>query len=238
VRRRIVILKTGSTFEDVAEERGDYEHWIAEGLGVADEVVTTVDVQRGEKLPEPRAIEALVVTGSAAMVTEREAWSVAAGALLSVVVERGAPVLAICYGHQLLAEALGGEVGYNPRGRQIGTVHVTLSDAGRSDPLLGPLGTRSRFQATHKQSVLRLPPGAVHLAQSPLDDNHAYRIGRRGWSVQFHPEFDARAMSTYIERRAELIREEGGDPDTLLGGIQETPEGPRLLARFADLIGK
>ena len=63
---------------------------------------STVDARIG--LPDPAAVEALIVTGSAAMVTDREAWSVAAGAFLRSVVERGAPVLAICYGHQLLAE--------------------------------------------------------------------------------------------------------------------------------------
>lgn len=232
-----MILKTGSTFEDVAMVRGDYEAWIARGLGVADDDVVTVDAQRGERLPSAKMVEAMVVTGSAAMVTDREPWSVAAGELLAEVVTAGAPVLAICYGHQLLAEVLGGEVGDNPRGRQIGTVQVTLTDDGARDPLLGAFGPQLRFQATHRQSVLRPPSGATHLATTDMDRHHAYRYGERTWAVQFHPEFDAVAIRTYIERRADLIRAEGGDPESLLSSVEDTPLGPKLLARFAELIG-
>ncbi len=231
-----MILKTGSTFEDVASLRGDYERWITRGLGVAEQDVLTVDAMRASALPSADSIEAMVVTGSAAMVTDREPWSVAAGALLSRVVSRGAPVLAICYGHQLLADALGGEVGDNPRGRRIGTIEVTLTDEGRRDPLLGVFDSPVRFQATHRQVVVRPPEGATRLASAALDENHAFRYGDRAWAVQFHPEFDAEAIRTYIERRADLIRGEGGDPEGLAAAVQETPAGAQLLARFVALI--
>lgn len=231
-----MILKTGSTFEDVAAIRGDYEHWIARGLGVAEEDVLVVDAPREATFPAPETIDAMVVTGSAAMVTDREPWSVAAGELLREVVERRTPVLAICYGHQLLADALGGEVGDNPRGRQIGTIDLTLTAEGKRDPLLGALRSPIRFHVTHRQVVLRPPEGAVHLASAELDPHHAFRIGERTWGVQFHPEFDAAALVTYLARRADLIREEGGDPELLARRVEETPSGDELLARFAALI--
>jgi GMP synthase (glutamine-hydrolysing) len=236
VRRRIVILKTGSTFEDVAAIRGDYEHWIARGLGVAAEEVVVVDAPRGASLPGPEGIDAMVVTGSAAMVTDREPWSVAAAELLRSVVQQGTPVLAICYGHQLLADALGGEVGDNPHGRQIGTIDLTLTEEGRRDPLLGVLGPPIRFQVTHRQVVLRPPDGSVHLASAVMDPHHAFRIGERAWGIQFHPEFDAQALRTYIERRTDLIRGEGGDPELLARRVEDTPSGGELLARFAQLL--
>ena len=84
---------------------------------------------RGEALPDPRSVRAVVVTGSAAMVTSREPWSERTAAWLCETVEVKTPVLGICYGHQLLAHALGGRVEDNPQGRHIGTVDVTLTDA-------------------------------------------------------------------------------------------------------------
>lgn len=232
VHRRIVILKTGTTFEALARQRGDYEQWIAEGLGVPRSKLRVVDAAAGEALPGASEVGALVVTGSALMVTDRPPWSVRSGQLLTEVVHRGTPVLAICYGHQLLADALGGEVADNPRGRQVGTVEVTLTDHGNADPLLGPAGPRCRFQVSHRQAVLTLPAGATRLATSPRDDNHAYRMGDRAWAVQFHPEFDEAISRAYIERRHTILRDEGEDPAALLAGLEETPAGPSLLERF------
>src|SRR3546814_6485680 len=96
------------------------------------------------------------------------------------------------YGHQLLAHALGGEVGDNPNGRKMGTVAVDLLPAAADDPLFTGLPDRFLAQATHQQSVLRAPEGATVLARSDHDDCHAFRWGEAAWGVQFHPEFGDR----------------------------------------------
>ena len=77
------------------------------------------------------ALAAVVVTGAHDMVPEHALWSETASAWLRELVGRQVPTLGICYGHQLLAHALGGEVGYHPRGSEVGTVSVTLLPAGQ-----------------------------------------------------------------------------------------------------------
>src|SRR5690606_28142940 len=134
------------------------------------------------------------------------------------------PVLGICYGHQLLAYACGGRVDYHPAGREIGTVDVSLTQSSRTDPLLADLPMDFPAHATHSQSVLELPANAVHLARSAHDNHHAFRVGTAAWGLQFHPEFDAAIMKTYIEERAGDLREEGLDVDRLLQQVKETPE--------------
>ncbi len=234
--KRVLVVKTGGTMPEVRAWRGDYEEWIAEGMGLACGDVDVVEVASGGALPEPQAPAGVVVTGSSAMVSHRESWSERTGEWLARAVECGTPVLGICYGHQLLAHALGGTVARNPRGREIGTVLVRSLEPARGDALLGVWGSEGPAHVTHVESVLELPDRAVRLAESDLDPVQAFAIGERAWGVQFHPEFDAETVRAYLLARAEKVRAEGLDPDALLAAIRETPGGPRILRRFAELI--
>jgi GMP synthase (glutamine-hydrolysing) len=234
--KRVLVVKTGGTLPELRARRGDYEAWIAEGMGCAPRDVDVVEVASGAPLPEPESPAGVVVTGSSAMVSHREPWSERTGEWLARAVERGTPVLGICYGHQLLAHALGGAVGRNPRGREIGTVEVRSLEPAQRDPLLGSWGAAGPAHVTHVESVLALPVGAVRLAESDLDPVQAFAVGERAWGVQFHPEFDADTVRAYLLARTEKVRAEGLDPDALLAAIRETPGGPRILRRFAELI--
>ncbi|MEE2673759.1 MAG: glutamine amidotransferase [Myxococcota bacterium] len=234
---RLLIVKTGSAEPEIRARRGDFEDWISDGMGVARAAVQVVDVREGGRLPDPDAVRGVVVTGSSAFVSERESWSTAAEAWLRPVVAAGTPVLGICYGHQLLAQALGGCVGRNPLGREMGTVEVDLAAAIRAeDPLLGHLPQTAVVQATHVESVLDLPDGAIRLGTNAADENHAFRCGRRAWGVQFHPEFDADVMRSYVELRADVLREEGLDPDRFARETRDSSDGPAVLRRFGDIV--
>jgi GMP synthase (glutamine-hydrolysing) len=70
------------------------------------------------------------------MVTDRLAWSEKTAAWIRSAMAVEMPLFGICYGHQLMADALGGEVAYHPAGRETGCKAITLSAAGRTDPLL------------------------------------------------------------------------------------------------------
>ncbi|HEY5658243.1 MAG TPA: glutamine amidotransferase [Myxococcota bacterium] len=233
---RPLVVKAGTTVEPVRARRGDFEDWIAAGLGIARDALDVVAPYQGEALPDAAAPPAVLLTGSASMVSEREAWSERTAEWLAAVVRRDTPVLGICYGHQLLAHALGGRVGPNPRGREIGSVALRLRPEAHSDPLLGVLDGNAVVHETHVESVLDLPPGARHLAESDGDPHQAFAVGARAWGVQFHPEFDADVIRGYLDARAELLRSEGLDPEALARGVVESPAGTLLLRRFAQLL--
>ena len=234
--RRLIVVKTGTTLPGLRERRGDYEDWIVAGLGLPWERVQVVAVHEGVALPDPDGVSGAVVTGSPAMVSQREPWSESAAGWLRDAAEAGTPLLGICYGHQLLAHGLGGRVGPNPQGREMGTVRAELRPTGQVDPLLGSLPPVLRVQATHLEAVLELPPGARLLGSSPADPHHVFAWGERAWGVQFHPEFDADVMRAYLEARRQVIRAEGIDPEPLERGVAESPHGTRLLRRFAELL--
>lgn len=231
----ILVLKMGSTLPSLKSRKGDFEDWIIAGLGLPPADVMVIDTPAGDPLPPVDGQAGIVITGSHTMVTERQPWSERAAAWLRENAQAGIPVLGICYGHQLLAHALGGVVGDNPNGREFGTVEVALATAAREDKLLGTLPGRIRVHVGHTQSVLELPPGAVRLASNPWDQNQAVRFSESAWGVQFHPEFDAEIVREYIARFESLLREEGQDADALTGATVDTPVGGTILRRFARL---
>ncbi len=232
----ILIVKTGTTLASLAGECGDFEDWIRVGMGLDRNQVTVVSVFEGAGLPDPKSFAGVVVTGSGAMVSHRESWSERTAKWLRDAVERTIPALGICYGHQLLAHALGGRVGPNPRGREIGTVRVRLAPEAADDALLAGFGGTLRVHTTHSESVLELPEPAVRLGSSQADPNSAFSFGTSAWGVQFHPEFSAHAMTRYIEERRELLVAEGIDAEERLGGVEESPDGTAVLRRFRDLL--
>lgn len=225
------ILVTGEPVPNVRRSRGPFERMIRETLGDAwNGPVSVLDAERGER-PREGELAALVVTGSPASVTSRDPWILDTEDALSAFVRSGAPVLGICFGHQLLAQALGGSVVKNPRGREIGTVEL---DVVESDPLLGDAPRRLRVNMSHTDSAERLPERARVLGRTALDPRGAVRFDERAWGVQFHPEFDGEIVRGYIDARREIIANEGIDLGVLVS--EDTPESAELLRRFARFV--
>ena len=97
------------------------------------------NVERGEALPAREGFAGVHRHRLGAMVTERPDWSERSAAWLRDAAHAGMPLFGICYGHQLLAHALGGEVGYNPAGREMGTIGLELHPHAGDDPLFAGL---------------------------------------------------------------------------------------------------
>jgi GMP synthase (glutamine-hydrolysing) len=233
--KRLIIVKTGSKIPSLAGVDGDYEQWIARGLGKSVYPIAVVDAARGAPLPDPSTVAAIVITGSAAMVTERAAWMEQGAAWLRGAVAAEVPLLGICFGHQLLAWALGGEVGYNPDGVEVGTATIRLAGEAQQDPLFMGMPTTFPAQVSHRQSVLRLPAGARLLAASDQEPHQAFAVGPCAWGVQFHPEFDAPIIRHFIEHYRERLLGEGDSAERLLGAVRDSPHSASLLGRFARL---
>lgn len=233
--KKLLIIKTGYAIKGVPAELLDFEHWTAAAAGLPFDHCLTVPVIDGEELPNATQCRGIVITGSAAMVSDRHPWSEYTARWLMQALNAGVPILGICYGHQLLAHALGGVVDYHPRGREMGTKLIHRAPAAVHDELFSALPERFPAHVTHMQSVLRLPKGAEVLAWNSFEAHHAVRFAPRAWGVQFHPEFTSTAMSHYLQLRSEALRNEGADPAELLAAVTETTEAELLLRRFAAL---
>jgi GMP synthase (glutamine-hydrolysing) len=231
----LIVIKTGMKPASLAGHAGDYEDWILDGMGWPRAAARVVAVHQGGTLPPPRHVAGAVITGAATMVTDGDAWIDATGAWLRDAVAAGLPVLGICYGHQLLAHALGGAAGWNPNGVEVGVVDVELMYGAATDPLLGGLPRTFPACVSHRQSALALPPGAALLARSALEPHHAFRVGN-AWGLQFHPEFDVAVMPAYVEGFREVLLAQSRRPDDLVAALRPTPESAQLLQRFAGIV--
>jgi GMP synthase (glutamine-hydrolysing) len=236
-RVRLMILVTGEPPAPVKARRGDYPRWIRERTGDAwsgDWSSWDVRSSRGvPPLPGPRDADGFIITGSSSSVTERAPWMLRLEELVRGIAAARRPVLGICFGHQIVAQALGGEVTRNPLGREIGTMRLSrLAD----DAMFAGLPRTLDVHGTHSDVVARPPPGAEILATTPLDAIAAFRVGDRVRGVQFHPEFDADVTRAYLRVRADAIASEGGDPQALLALVHDGARGRDMLRSFASIV--
>ena len=228
------IIEMGGTYERLATQcGGGFAEWFVDGMDVPQERIRIARPHLGEPLPDYSTIAGAVITGAHEMVTDRNTHSQAAGEWLLPLVEASAPVLGVCYGHQLLADAMGGTVGPCPNGPEFGTTGILLTPDGQADHLFSATPSPLGAQVSHFQSVLELPEGAVRLGCNLHEPNHAFRIGPCAWGVQFHPEFDDSVTRYYVEQSATDLTRAGRDVQQILDGIRPTPFSTVLLSRFA-----
>jgi GMP synthase (glutamine-hydrolysing) len=147
---------------------------------------------------DPRDYDAVLSFGGAmnADQEERHPWLAEEKALLADLLERGVPLLGVCLGAQLLAEAAGAPA-RRAREPEIGWYAVETTAAARRDPVLAPLTPEFDALEWHSYEA-PLPPGAVALAASPVC-LQAYRIGDAAWGIQFHAEVTLADFETWLD---------------------------------------
>lgn len=230
--RPILILQTGNPPRAVSASHGGFAAMVQAQAGLQPSQTAVVKVYAGETLREPGAYAAAIITGSPANVTDRDAWSLETAAWVREAMAADLPLLGLCYGHQLIAEALGGQVDFNPAGRESGTQDVERTPAAADDPLAAALPEHFAAHFIHEQSVMRPPPGATVLARNAHDGYQMLRFGPHAWGVQFHPEFTADIMRTYVQVLGEKLTQEGADVPALQAGVTDTPAATRVMCAF------
>ncbi|MDZ7700601.1 MAG: type 1 glutamine amidotransferase, partial [Halobacteriales archaeon] len=149
------------------------------------------------ELPAGFDYDGVVVTGSKASVYWDEPWIDDLLDWTAEAVDRGLPHLGVCYGHQVLAEALGGTV------EHMGDYEIGYHEVRRvgESTLLGDLPERFVVFTTHQDAVTELPPGAEPIAENEYS-NHGFERGDV-FTVQFHPEYD-RGTAESVTRGKDL----------------------------------
>lgn len=155
------------------------------------------------------------------------------------VADRAYPTFASCFGFQLLIQALGGRIVHDPAHTELGTLELTLTEAGRNDPLLGTLPPTFYAQLGHKDRADELPSGFENLVTSELCRFQAFRVPNKPiWATQFHPELDSHTNKSrylrYLEGYAEHLTEE--ERKETLENYRDSPETGELLKRFIELV--
>jgi len=159
------------------------------------------EVTEGE-LPADHEFDGVVVTGSRASVYWDEAWIPPLVDWVAEAHEQEIPILGVCYGHQVLAEALGGRVA-GMDGFEIGYNEIERRPEADDDALLDGLGNSFLAFTTHGDTVVDLPSAAELLAENE-HGVHAFRAGN-AWGVQFHPEYDIETAREVTEGKRDSL---------------------------------
>lgn len=153
----------------------------------------------GAALPDPEAIDGLIVLGGVMGATDDAVapWLPAVRQLIADTAACHVPTLGICLGHQLAAVALGGRVLRNPHGKQRGLVPIGFTADAGTDPLFGAVTGGLRGVHSNNDVVAAPPDGAVVLARAPGGEVQAARFAPTTWGVQWHPEVDEEIFTTW-----------------------------------------
>ena len=156
--------------------------------------------------------------------------------LLDAVVARDFPFLGACYGIGLIGRHVGAVVD-RTYPEPVGAATLSLTDAGREDPLFGVLPDVFEAFLGHKEAIAKLPDHAVRLASSPACPVQAFRVGRNVYATQFHPELDVAG----IQARIDVYRDYGyfdpGEADDLkqAAARAHVVHPPAIMSRFVEL---
>ena len=156
-------------------------------------------------------------------------------ALLDVVIARDFPFLGACYGIGVIGTHQGATVD-RTFAEPIGRVQVSLTRAGRADPLLTDLSPTFEAFVGHKEAVHDLPAHAVRLASSPDCPVQAFRVGSNVYATQFHPELDIHGLCTRIEvyKHAGYFEPDQAESVKAMARQGRVFEPPKILQRFVD----
>jgi len=228
---KITIIETGVISLKTRALHGSFPQMFERLLGAADASASFVTVQLmdGEALPAPENLEAILITGSAAGVYDDLDWIAPLERFVRAAYDAKIPTAGICFGHQLMAQALGGTVRKSEKGWGIGRhVYDVVPNNGVID------GDKIAVAASHQDQVIEPPTGATTIFHSAFTP-HAGLLYANGaaMSVQPHPEFTPAFAHVCCELR------EGKAPDALVASAKASLEQPldhadlgRAIARF------
>ena len=189
---------------EVAEAVGDYTELYPEAFGRVGVELRIYEATRGELPSSLDECEGWITSGSRASSYEDEQWIHDLAELQRALAEARRPQVGICFGHQLLARALGGHVELASVGWGVGGRTFEISAPA---PWMDPAPERFTILMSHRDQVTRLPEGAQLVAGAEYCPVGAYRIEDHVFCVQGHPEFVPELSRILMERRREAIGE-------------------------------
>ena len=233
--KKLLIIKTGDTFPEIKTVDGDFEDMFVSSLEGINVTITVYDARDQLPLPELNDYSAVIITGSHSMVTDCEPWSERLLPYIKEMLATRTPTLGVCYGHQIIAKALGGKIDFHPEGPQAGSTEITLTDAGKADRLLGESPETFKVNAGNSQRISKLPNEAIVLAGNDFEPHQAVKFGEAMWGLQFHPEFNRSVTCAYIDRTAEVLTKHRRDAESIKASCINTRESKDILRNFATL---
>lgn len=216
---KIGILQTGHALDEIRRTQGDYDAMFARLLAGNGFDYVTYNVVDGDFPDGPLAADGWLITGSRHGVYEDHDWLPPLEQLIRDICAARRPLVGICFGHQVIAQALGGRVVKFPGGWVVGQTAYEID------------GRTVTLNAWHQDQVVGLPPGATVIGSSAGCACAALAYGDKALSFQPHPEFDDAMIGALLDLRAP-----GVVPDAVIAAARERLDGSGDSARIAARI--
>jgi GMP synthase-like glutamine amidotransferase len=224
---KLAILETGRPPGSLAEEFGDYPMMFQKLLGFGFET-ESFDVQAGELPGDPGKHHAYLITGSPAGVYEPLPWIEPLQQFIRDA--KDSRMVGVCFGHQVMAEALGGHVEKSDKGWGAG---LHRYDVVRNEPWMDAAATIAA-PASHQDQVVIQPPNTDIVARSDFTPYAALAwTDRPAISFQFHPEFSPAFAKALIEKRYDIVP----DPDEAIASLDAPNDNARVAGWIRRFLG-
>ena len=202
-RKTLGILKAGRSPEEIIDRFPDYNQLFVDLLGTDSFTYRTWAVLDNEFPTSINDADAWLITGSRFGAYEEHDWIAPLEQLVRDIYKKGAPMAGICFGHQIIAQALGGKVEKFSRGWSVGRVQYQLEPAVWGDAQ----NNATHLMAFHQDQVTRLPEGARNVGSSDFCEHAALQYDSRILTIQPHPEFDHQFVEALLQARAGILPE-------------------------------
>ncbi|KYK45607.1 type 1 glutamine amidotransferase [Bradyrhizobium sp. 191] len=225
---RITIIETGLVPQEHRERHGSFPDMFARMIRTEDPTATVdvVSIPNGDAVPDPRQVEAILITGAAAGVYDELDWMAPLEDFVRKAYTNKTPMVGVCFGHQLIAQALGGTVRKSDKGWGLGRhIYQVLPENGVVD------GDVVAIAASHQDQVIEPPNDALTILSSDFTP-HAGLLYANGatLTVQPHPEFDVAFAQVCCELR------EGKAPDDVVATARASLGQPLDNAKLGGAI--
>lgn len=190
-------------------------------------------VFEGAQLPSPETHDAFLLTGSPASAYENLPWMVELSQWIRSCHSIRKPMAGICFGHQIIASALGGRVEKAPVGWGIGVRRFSLTQPAAWMP---EAGETLALRFSHQDQVVELPPAAQLLGGDPFCPVQMYTVGGHIFCVQGHPEFSEEYMQALLEFRRDILPSDAYAE--ALRSLNDLCDGSRLATGISAFLAK
>jgi GMP synthase-like glutamine amidotransferase len=205
---KIGILECDRLSEDLRARHGSYSEMFQKLLSAAtDEPLTfqTYQMLEADYPVKPKECDAYLITGSKYSVYDAQSWIKRLQNYVATLDAHSIKLIGICFGHQIVAQALGGDVYKHPGGWGVG---VATSSLLQRKAWMDPPKDSFQLIASHQDQVRRLPAGAELLSSSAFCVNGSYQLGEHILCFQGHPEFTPAYARERLQARQGVIDEE------------------------------